>query len=188
MASTAARPISSLRRFDAAFSAFLARAAGLDATVIVTADHGFIDSPPDRVIELDDHPALQATLRLPLCGERRAAYCYVQPGQAQDFERLRAQTCSPSKCGCARSETLIAAGLVRPRAAAPEVEGARRRLHPGDARQLDDQGLDAGREAAPPYRGARRRERGRNDGAAGRGPAVATCTRPLKVRAKPIEL
>ncbi len=76
-----------LRRFDTAFSAFLAQAAGMDATVIVTADHGFIDSPPDRVIELDDHPALQATLRLPLCGERRAAYCYVHPGRMREFER-----------------------------------------------------------------------------------------------------
>jgi hypothetical protein len=75
-----------MRRFDAAFSAFLDQAAGLNATVIVTADHGFIDSPPDRLIELDDHPDLQAMLRLPLCGERRAAYCYVRPERARDFE------------------------------------------------------------------------------------------------------
>lgn len=75
-----------MRRFDAAFSAFLAQAAGLNATVIVTADHGFIDSPPERLIELDDHPDLQAMLRLPLCGERRAAYCYVRPEKTRDFE------------------------------------------------------------------------------------------------------
>ena len=75
-----------LQRFDSAFSAFLPLAAGLDATIVVTADHGFIDSPPDRSIQLDEHPFLAATLRLPLCGERRAAYCYVRPEKAHEFE------------------------------------------------------------------------------------------------------
>jgi predicted AlkP superfamily pyrophosphatase or phosphodiesterase len=75
-----------LQRFDDAFGAFLAAAAGLDATVVVTADHGFIDSPPERLIQLEDHPVLQATLRLPLCGERRAAYCYVRPERRAEFE------------------------------------------------------------------------------------------------------
>ena len=75
-----------LQRFDGAFSAFLQVAAGLDATIIVSADHGFIDSPPDRSIQLDQHPFLGATLALPLCGERRAAYCYVRPERAREFE------------------------------------------------------------------------------------------------------
>jgi len=55
--------------------------------VIVTGDHGLIDSGPDRLIELDRHPDLAATLRLPLCGDRRAAYCYVHPEQRDAFER-----------------------------------------------------------------------------------------------------
>lgn len=102
-----------LRRFDMAFSAFLARAAGLDATVIVTADHGFIDSPPERVIELDDHPALQTTLRLPLCGERRAAYCYVHAERARDFERYVGDVLAEQVRLCS-SETLIAEGWFGP--------------------------------------------------------------------------
>ena len=75
-----------LQRFDDALGAFLTAAAGLDAIVAITADHGFIDSAPERLISLDDHPALQAMLRLPLCGERRAAYCYVQPALGAEFE------------------------------------------------------------------------------------------------------
>ena len=102
-----------MRRFDAAFSAFLAQAAGLDATVIVTADHGFIDSPPDRVIELDDHPGLQATLGLPLCGERRAAYCYVHPEKMRDFERYVQDVLAEQVRLCS-SETLIAEGWFGP--------------------------------------------------------------------------
>ena len=52
---------------------------GADASVIVTADHGFIDAPCERVICLDDHPRLAGWLAHPLSGERRAAYCHVQP-------------------------------------------------------------------------------------------------------------
>ena len=72
-------------RLDTAFDRFLAAIRGSDTAVIVTADHGLIDSPPERLIQLDDHPALAETLVLPLCGERRAAYCYVHPAREQQF-------------------------------------------------------------------------------------------------------
>jgi hypothetical protein len=75
-----------LRRFDTGFARLLATLAGSDVTVLVTADHGFIDAPATERVELDDHPHLAATLAQPLCGERRAAYCYVRPGQAHTFE------------------------------------------------------------------------------------------------------
>lgn len=71
---------------DEAFGAFLAAIAGSDALVLACADHGFIDSPPERQIDLAQHPDLAATLVRPLCGERRAAYCYVRPGQTARFE------------------------------------------------------------------------------------------------------
>lgn len=74
-------------RLDAAFRDFAARIAGSDTTVIATADHGFIDSPPDCLVELDQHPELAAMLARPLCGERRVAYCYVRPERRADFER-----------------------------------------------------------------------------------------------------
>ncbi len=98
-----------------AFCAFLCAAAGLDATVIVTADHGFIDSPRGRVIELDRPSApAEAMLRLPLCGERRAAYCYVHPDTAHEFERLRAPRACRSRRWLYRSETLIEEGWFGP--------------------------------------------------------------------------
>ncbi|HTT38180.1 MAG TPA: alkaline phosphatase family protein [Burkholderiales bacterium] len=75
-----------LQRFDEALGDFLPAAARLNTVVAVTADHGFIDSPPQRSVLLEDHPALQAMLLLPLCGERRAAYCYVRPGMVNEFE------------------------------------------------------------------------------------------------------
>lgn len=71
---------------DEAFGTFLAAIAGSDTVVLACADHGFIDSPPERQINLAQHPDLAATLVRPLCGERRVAYCYVKPGQASRFE------------------------------------------------------------------------------------------------------
>ena len=70
-----------LAAVDTAFVDFVDGAQGRDAWLLVTADHGFIDSPPERVISLDDHPSLAALLTRPLCGERRAAYSYVAPAK-----------------------------------------------------------------------------------------------------------
>lgn len=73
-------------RFDAAFGAFLEAAAGSGALVLVTADHGLVDTSPERVIRIEAHPQLAATLALPLCGEPRAAFCYVRAGRDKAFE------------------------------------------------------------------------------------------------------
>jgi len=75
-----------LAGLDAGFARFIAGIAGSDTLVIVTADHGIIDTEPQRVIELEQHPELAETLVLPLCGEPRVAYCYVQPERAREFE------------------------------------------------------------------------------------------------------
>jgi len=60
---------------DAAFGELLARLAGTDTALVLTADHGFIDSPATESIELPSE--LSALLRFPLCGERRVAFCHV---------------------------------------------------------------------------------------------------------------
>lgn len=70
---------------DAAFGDFLAAIADTDTVVLACADHGFIDSPPDRQIDLAQHADLAATLARPLCGERRVVYCYVKPDEENRF-------------------------------------------------------------------------------------------------------
>ena len=64
-----------LERIDAAFGALLARLAGSETLVLATADHGFIDVTPEESLDLP--PSLASQLKLPLCGERRVAYCHV---------------------------------------------------------------------------------------------------------------
>jgi hypothetical protein len=71
---------------DAAFAKLLEAARGSGSAVIVTADHGFIDTTPRHTVDLDHHPELRATLLLPLCGEPRVAYAYVRAGREAQFE------------------------------------------------------------------------------------------------------
>jgi len=63
-------------RLDAMFGELLARLGGTDTIIVLTADHGFIDSPPEECVELPSE--LSSMLRFPLCGERRVAFCHVR--------------------------------------------------------------------------------------------------------------
>ena len=99
--------------FDQSFARFVDENQGSNAWLLVTADHGFIDSPPERVISLDDHPALAVFLHRPLCGERRAAYAYVEPAQHAAFEAYIKQYLSHA-VDLRRSRELIKAGLFGP--------------------------------------------------------------------------
>ncbi|GAB4168604.1 MAG: alkaline phosphatase family protein [Rhodocyclaceae bacterium] len=109
-----------LAAFDRRFARFADSIRGSDTAVIVTADHGFIDAPPRRRIELDDHPRLAAMLRRPLCGERRIAYCYVREACHEQFERY---VCGELGHACAvrRSRDLIRAGWFGPGEENPEL-------------------------------------------------------------------
>jgi len=73
-------------RLDGFFTDLLAQLQGTDTALLVTADHGFIDTTAQRSLQLADHPQLAQTLQLPLCGEPRMAFCYVRPEQRDRFE------------------------------------------------------------------------------------------------------
>jgi hypothetical protein len=75
-----------LSAVDQALERFAERIRGLDVGVVITADHGFLDNPPQRQIRLADHPRLASALYRPLCGERRLSYAYVQPECREAFQ------------------------------------------------------------------------------------------------------
>lgn len=56
------------------------------AKILITADHGLIDTPPERMLFLEDHPELYKCLTLPLSGEPRAPFFYVRPAKVPQFE------------------------------------------------------------------------------------------------------
>lgn len=66
---------------------FLAPLVEKGAAVIVSSDHGLIDTSEESVIHLEEHPELASLLTLPLCGEPRCAYCYVRSGEELAFEQ-----------------------------------------------------------------------------------------------------
>jgi hypothetical protein len=69
------------RSFEEDFLTRLPPQARHRTLLVITADHGQIATPPEHVVRLPDHPALQESLLLPPAGESRAAYLYVRPGQ-----------------------------------------------------------------------------------------------------------
>jgi hypothetical protein len=72
---------------DKHLRSFIKSLEGTNTLLIITADHGFVNSPIERTIKLENHPELQDCLTLPLCGEGRVAYCYVHPAKAKKFEK-----------------------------------------------------------------------------------------------------
>lgn len=96
-----------LRHIDSRFAAFLDAARGSGATVVLTADHGFIDTTQGTRLDLSDHPRLAETLVLPLCGEGRAVYCYVDPAKRALFEAYVAEELGEC-CVAIEKEALLA--------------------------------------------------------------------------------
>lgn len=75
-----AQAFAEFEKIDGAFGRLVARLAGTHSTIIVTADHGFIDVAPEETFELP--ASLASMLRFPLCGERRIVYCHVHERDA----------------------------------------------------------------------------------------------------------
>ena len=103
----------SLRRFEHGFARLLAALRGRDAALVVTGDHGLLDAAEEETVELAQHPHLAGTLARPLCGERRAAYCYVHEAQRALFEDYVGNELS-GQVDLHRSETLIRDGWFGP--------------------------------------------------------------------------
>jgi hypothetical protein len=80
-----------------------------DAALLVTADHGMLDVPPDTRLDLDDVPDLDDGVRL-LAGEPRARYVHAEPGAAADvLDRWRAVL--GQRAWVASREEAVASGI-----------------------------------------------------------------------------
>ncbi|NWJ48038.1 MAG: alkaline phosphatase family protein [Chloroflexi bacterium] len=67
----------------------LSRLQREDVLLIITADHGQIHGPDDRIVWLNDHAALTSALITPVTGESRATYLHLRNGTGV-LERTRA--------------------------------------------------------------------------------------------------
>lgn len=100
-------------RLDRLFAAVLDALAGSGVTLVVTADHGFIDVPPEQAIMLPAVGEVAAMLAAPLFGERRAAFCALRPGAEAAFHAW-AKSELAGKAVAMSAATLQAAGLLGP--------------------------------------------------------------------------
>lgn len=100
-------------RIDRAFARLCQRFERRNIEIVVTADHGFIDSPPELQVHLDDHPDLKSMLATPLFGERRTVSCNVRPGAESEFETAAVASLA-GRAVVHRSQALIKFGLFGP--------------------------------------------------------------------------
>lgn len=105
--------IACFTRVDAAFALLQRALAGRGVRLLVTADHGFIDAPPERRIDLAPDGEVAAMFAAPLFGERRLAFCCVRAGAQAEFEAWAAGELR-GKGVAVRSEDFLAAGLLGP--------------------------------------------------------------------------
>jgi predicted AlkP superfamily pyrophosphatase or phosphodiesterase len=81
-----------------------------DALIIVSADHGLIDTEDAKVINLNHHENLYSMLSLPLSGDGREVYCYVKASKAAAFEEYVKKYLSHA-CFIYKSEELVKKGF-----------------------------------------------------------------------------
>ena len=105
---------------DAGFARLVDVARDSGSRVIVTADHGFIDTSAAETIDLDDHPGLRETLLLPLCGEPRMAYAYVRAGREAQFEQYMREQLA-DRVHVLKSEAILQLGWLGPGEAHPAL-------------------------------------------------------------------
>jgi hypothetical protein len=105
--------LSCFHRIDAVFARLMERLAGGSVRLLLTADHGFIDSPPERALQLEDWPDIPAMLAAPLFGERRVSFCALRPGAEREFTAW-AETALAGRAVLASGEALRASGLLGP--------------------------------------------------------------------------
>lgn len=106
----AAQVVEEFWRIDAAFRTLVDRLAGSGTELLLSADHGFIDNPPERRLQLDACAEVAAMLAAPLFGERRAAFCHLRPGANADFAAWARETL-PGKGVLRLSAELVREGL-----------------------------------------------------------------------------
>jgi len=94
------------KEIDKKLKSFIKNLKKTNTLLIITADHGFVNTPIERIIKLEDHPRMKECLTLPLCGEGRVAYCYVHPSKSKQFETYVRKNLN-KYCNLFKSQELI---------------------------------------------------------------------------------
>jgi len=105
-----AETIRHLKVLDRSLSDLFRRLKGTDTVCLITADHGLIDTIPERNLSIAQFPELRDMLILPLCGEPRVPYCYVKVSRKIEFQNYVEEYFS-HVCDLYTSEEMISKGF-----------------------------------------------------------------------------
>lgn len=108
------------RRLAAVFARLAEALHARGATLLVTADHGFIDPLPGERLRLDDFPRVAACLARPLCGGPRLPLLHVRAGSERDFEEAAAEALG-AHFACVPASALVERGWFGPGIAHPRL-------------------------------------------------------------------
>jgi len=81
--------------------------------LLITADHGGVQTPPEAAIRLDKHPGLHETLTLPPVGESRVPFFYTRPSSL-DRARAYVEEHLSGAFSLLTREQVLASGLLGP--------------------------------------------------------------------------
>jgi hypothetical protein len=81
--------------------------------LLLTADHGGVQTPPQKAIQLDDHPTLRDALTLPPVGESRVPFFYARPDTISRAQAYIRQNLGHAFVTLTR-EQVLSSGLLGP--------------------------------------------------------------------------
>jgi hypothetical protein len=99
-----------------------------DGALLITADHGGLNVPQDRRIDLDADARLSAGVRV-VAGDPRVRYLHTEPGAASDFS----DPCYPITC---RGSATSSSGVLVTRRSSPAPTSRRKRLSSSASMEL----------------------------------------------------
>ena len=91
----------------------LVEALPANAALLVTADHGGLNVPPDARVDLDTDPRLGAGVRV-VAGEPRVRYLHTEPGAAADVQAAWTRGDSTAGPQVYSREQAVATGMFGP--------------------------------------------------------------------------
>lgn len=98
-----------LKELNTHVQAFAENLKGTGTLVIITADHGLMNTDPQHTIKVQQHFDFIRMLTLPVCGEPRIGYCYVHPSCVEEFETYVVENFD-EVCDMRRGEDLVNEG------------------------------------------------------------------------------
>ncbi len=116
------RTMAHLDEIDAALARLTRALRGTNAALIVTADHGLLDSRPAHRISLREIPGFYDCLAILPSGDARCVQCFVRPSKVRTFRSLVFQWLEKA-CVCVPGETLLRSGVLGPGRPHPSLTG-----------------------------------------------------------------